>query len=404
MTASAPSEKPTLNDPSGFLSPFDFHQRTRLIFGRGSFEKLGQLARELSGHRVLLVTDPGLRKVGHCERAKGILESAGCQTFVFDRVSENPTTEDVDHCVAFAKSASVDLIVGLGGGSSIDCAKGANFLLTNGGKMQDYRGVGKATLPMLPMIAVPTTSGTGSEAQSFAVIADAVTHVKMACGDTKAACRVALLDPELTVTMPRSVTAATGIDAMTHAIESYVTTKRSAVSQMFARQAWSLLAGAFPLVLNDPSNVDARGRMQLGAFLAGAAIENSMLGAAHASANPLTAQFGTIHGVAVGLMLPHVVQWNSVAVGSMYRELVLAAGWGDSPVSADNASTVLAEKFTEFLRMAEMPVSLTEIVDREIDSTMIGELAAEAVQQWTGTFNPRKMELAAFMELYRNAT
>lgn len=404
MTASAPSEKPTLNDQSGFLSPFDFHQRTRLIFGRGSFEKLGQLARELSGHRVLLVTDPGLRKVGHCERAKGILESAGCQTFVFDRVSENPTTEDVDHCVAFAKSASVDLIVGLGGGSSIDCAKGANFLLTNGGKMQDYRGVGKATLPMLPMIAVPTTSGTGSEAQSFAVIADAVTHVKMACGDTKAACRVALLDPELTVTMPRSVTAATGIDAMTHAIESYVTTKRSAVSQMFARQAWSLLAEAFPLVLNDPSNVDARGRMQLGAFLAGAAIENSMLGAAHASANPLTAQFGTIHGVAVGLMLPHVVQWNSVAVGSMYRELVIAAGWGDSPVSADNASTVLAEKFTEFLRMAEMPVSLTEIVDREIDSTMIGELAAEAVQQWTGTFNPRKMELAAFMELYRNAT
>jgi alcohol dehydrogenase len=353
---------------------------------------------------VLLVTDPGLRKVGHCERAKGILEAAGCQTFVFDRVSENPTSEDVDHCVGFAKSVSIDLIVGLGGGSSIDCAKGANFLLTNGGKMQDYRGVGKATLPMLPMIAVPTTSGTGSEAQSFAVIADAVTHVKMACGDTKAACRIALLDPELTVTMPRSVTAATGIDAMTHAIESYVTTKRSAVSQMFARQAWSLLAEAFPLVLNDPANVDARGRMQLGAFLAGAAIENSMLGAAHASANPLTAQFGTIHGVAVGLMLPHVVQWNSVAVGSMYRELVIAAGWGDSHVSAEDASTVLAEKFTEFLRMAEMPVSLTEIIDQKIDSTMIEELAAEAVQQWTGTFNPRKMELAAFIELYRNAT
>ncbi len=309
------------------LPPFDFQQRTRLVFGAGCFEQLATLTSELNGHRVLLVTDPGIRKAGHAERAVGLLEKAGHRVSVFDSVPENPTTADVDRCVAFAKPESIDLIIGLGGGSSMDCAKGANFLLTNGGRMQDYRGIGKATLPMLPMIAVPTTSGTGSEAQSFAVIADAETHMKMACGDPKAACRIALLDPELTVSMPRSVTAATGIDAMTHAIESYVTKKRNTISQMLARQAWSLLAESFAIVLESPANIEARGRMQLGAFLAGAAIENSMLGAAHAAANPLTAMFGTTHGAAVGLMMPHVIRWNRERVADSYFELALTAGW-----------------------------------------------------------------------------
>lgn len=403
MTASAPSTTYSAGAHINALTSFDFNQRTRLIFGSGTFEQLGILASELSAKRVLLVTDKGLRKVGHCDRAFSILAAAGIRCVVFDQVTENPTTDDVDRCVAFARPADVDLIIGLGGGSCIDCARGANFLLTNGGQMHAYRGVGKAALPMLPMIGIPTTSGTGSEAQSFAVIADAATHMKMACGDVKAACRIAVLDPELTVTMPRAVTAATGIDAMTHAIESYVTTKRNTVSRMFARQAWELLSEAFPIVLRDPCNVDARGRMQLGAFLAGAAIENSMLGAAHAAANPMTAQFGTTHGVAVGLMMPHVIRWNSDVAGSSYQELVKTAGWADSDTSPETAANQLAEGFTELLRIADMPVSVTQAIDQPADEKVLQHLAEEAVQQWTGTFNPQKMDLTAFIELYRNA-
>ncbi len=204
--------------------------------------------------------------------------------------------------------ANVDLIVGLGGGSSMDCAKGVNFLLTNGGRMEDYWGVGKATKPMLPMIAVPTTAGTGSEAQSFALIAQAESHMKMACGDKKAACRIAILDPELTVSMPASVTAATGIDAISHAVETFVCNRRNAISQLFSRQAWRLISHGFPRVLADPTDLDARGAMLLGAHLAGAAIENSMLGAAHSMANPLSAHFDTTHGVAIGVLLPHVIR------------------------------------------------------------------------------------------------
>lgn len=401
-----PPVQPTYSNPADPITSvpaFDFNQRTRVIFGCGTFSRLGQLARELSDSRVLIVTDNGLRKTGYCDQAASSLRSAGLGVAVFDQVSENPTTDDVDRCVAFARSSDVGLIVGLGGGSSIDCAKGANFVLTNGGRMHDYRGSGKARLPMLPMIAVPTTSGTGSEAQSYAVIADAETHLKMACGDPKAACRLAILDPELTVTMPTAVTAMTGIDAMTHTIESYVTTKRNPVSQMFARQGWELLSTAFPIVLREPDNLDARGRMQLGAFLAGAAIENSMLGAAHAAANPLTAHFGTTHGVAVGLMLPHVIRWNAQVAGDLYRDLVIAAKWDETDMNSETAPGLLADGFTEYLRIADMPVSVSQTIESKINERILNQLAMEAFQQWTGTFNPRTMDHASFVELYRNA-
>ncbi len=266
-----------INSSISALTDFDFDPRTRVVYGSGVMSRLGELANEL-GDRALLVTDKGLKEAGHEDRAVESLSAAGVSATIFDDVHPNPTTEDVDRCLSAAKEADVNLIIGLGGGSSMDCAKGVNFLLTNGGKMEDYWGVGKASKPMLPMIAVPTTAGTGSEAQSFALIANSETHMKMACGDKKAACSVALLDPELTVTMPSSVTAVTGIDAVSHAVETYVTTKRNAVSQLYSRQAWKLLATSFPRVLEDPADLDARGGMLVGPHFAGAAIENSMRG------------------------------------------------------------------------------------------------------------------------------
>lgn len=386
------------------LSEFDYQPRTRVIFGAGTFAQLGTVARQIDAGPVLLVTDPGLRAAGHSETAVRVLEEAGLTVAVFDDVSPNPTTDDVDRCVQFARQHGIRLIVGLGGGSSMDCAKGANFLLTNGGRMHDYRGVGKATRPMLPMVAVPTTSGTGSEAQSFAVIADARTHMKMPCGDPKAACRVAILDPSLTVTMPRSVAAATGVDAMTHAIESYVTRKRNTVSKMFARQAWQLLSSAFSTVMNEPDDLTARGEMQLGAHLAGAAIENSMLGATHAAANPLTAKFDTVHGIAVGVMLPHVIRHNAAEVGGLYQELAVAAGWADRSDSVESAAAALADGFTNLLRVAEMPTTLTEAIPEFCRTGVIDSLAHEAAQQWTGTFNPRSMSAESFASLYRAAS
>ncbi|HXG47228.1 MAG TPA: iron-containing alcohol dehydrogenase, partial [Methylomirabilota bacterium] len=291
------------------MTAFDHQPRTRLVFGLDTVDSVGALARELGGRSVLLVTDPGIVTAGHALRVEHSLQAAGLGVVTYGEVRENPTTKDVDHCLHVARAAGIDLIVGLGGGSAMDTAKGCNFLLTNGGEMKDYWGVGKALKPMLLMIAVPTTAGTGSECQCAALIADEQTHQKMACLDPKAAARVAILDPGLTVSQPPRVTACTGIDAIAHAVETAVTKRRTPLSLMYSHQAFKLCVAGFPQVLNNPHDLEARARMLLGAALAGTAIENSMLGAAHAAANPLTAHHGVIHGQAVGLMLPHVIRF-----------------------------------------------------------------------------------------------
>src|SRR5271165_1116 len=244
----------------------DFQARTRIVFGAGAIEQLGELVRQYGGTRALLVTDPGIVAAGHVQRAEESLSAAGVHFARFDRVVENPTTEVVDECVAAARQGQVDFLVGLGGGSSMDTAKGCNFLLTNGGRMEDYWGVGKATQPMLPLIAIPTTAGTGSECQSFALITHPTTHLKMACGDPKAAARVAILDPELTLTQPPAVAAATGMDALSHAIETAVTRRRNPISQMLSREAFRLCARGLRRVFEKPQggNGDGQNASQAG--------------------------------------------------------------------------------------------------------------------------------------------
>ena len=379
---------------------FDHQPRTRIVFGPGILGRLGSLARELGATCALIVTDRGIVAAGHARRATASLQEAGIRVLTDDGVRENPTTGDVDRCLAIARSAPIDLMVGIGGGSSMDTAKGANFLLTNGGAMRDYWGVGKATRPMLPLIAIPTTAGTGSECQSAALIADEVTHQKMACLDPKAAARIALLDPELTLSKPRFVTAVTGIDAIAHALETAVTRKRTAISSLYAREAFQLLFPALPTVLADPTHLDARSRMLLGAAYAGTAIELSMLGAAHAAANPLTAHFNIVHGAAVGLMLPAVIRFNAALpeAASIYADLAVAAGIAGPHVPQSIALAWLIEAVTGALRTAGIPTSLTAA---GVDPNAIPELAAEAARQWTATFNPRSITAADFEALYR---
>ncbi len=377
------------------ITPIDFPSRTRLVFGAGSVARVGEFARETGAKKVLLVTDAGIVAAGHAGRVQSFLEAAGLRVTLFDKARENPTTKCVEDCVSVARAAEVDCIVGLGGGSSMDTAKGCNFILTNGGQMKDYWGVGKATKPMLPFIAIPTTAGTGSEMQSAALIADEVTHQKMACLDPKCAARVAILDPELTLSQPPRVTACTGIDAIAHAVESAVTTKRNELSQKLSAEAFKLLVAGFPLVMADPGNLDARSQMQLGAAYAGAAIENSMLGAAHAAANPLTAHFGIAHGHAVGLMLPHVVQFNSedAGVSGLYSRLAAIAEFEAAP-------TALAARLESFLTLTGLPTTL-EAAGVKRDSLPM--LAEEAARQWTAGFNPRPVTKEDFLQLYSEA-
>jgi len=369
------------------LPPFDHQPRTRLIYGNGALTRLGELTRELGASRVLIVSDPGIVKAGYTDRAQGALEAAGVTVQIYGEVRENPSTEDVDRCVAVAREFQTDLIIGLGGGSSMDTAKGCNFILTNGGRMQDYWGTGKATKPMLPLIAIPTTAGTGSECQSYALISDAETHVKMACGDPKAAAKIAILDPELTVSQPHRVTVCTGMDALSHALETAVTNKRNAYSIVFSREGFRLCHAGFSRVLRDPKDIEARGQMLLGAAYAGIAIENSMLGGAHSCANPLTAKFNVVHGEAVGVMLPHIIRFN--------RTLPEIAAIYESYFDGD-----LADRISELLWEAQMPRQISHYGVTEAD---IPALAEMAMKQWTAQFNPRALTTDDFAALYRAA-
>jgi alcohol dehydrogenase len=375
---------------------FDFTPLNRVVFGPGSLARVGELARELGGRRVLLVTDPGLEAAGHPQRAVSHLEGAGLAVSLFDEVRENPTSVQVEVGAAFARDRGIDLIVAVGGGSAMDCAKGLNFLLTNSGRMADYKGFGKATKPMLPSVGVPTTAGTGSEAQSYALITDERTHLKMACGDKKAAFRVAILDPELTVSQPRGVTAVTGVDAVAHAIESYVCTKRNPVSQAFSLAAWRHLEPNFETVLDDPTNLDARAAMQVGSHLAGAAIETAMLGICHSCANPLTAHYGITHGTAIGMLLPHVIRFNAPAAEGLYAELASAT----RPLNGAPASEVLARRVTDLVAAAGQP---TRLRDCGVSESILHLLAVEASEQWTAKFNPRPATEDDLQAVYRSA-
>jgi alcohol dehydrogenase len=360
---------------------FDSHARTRVVFGPGCLARLGDLARELGFRRTLLAADEGVRAAGYADRAIGLLEQAGIAAFLFHGFSANPDSAQMEAGRAFASPLAVDSIVGLGGGSSLDCAKGISFLLSNGGRMQDYWGYGKAARPLLPMIGIPTTTGTGSEAQTHTLVSDAETHVKMACGDPTAAFRIALLDPELAVTQPRGVRAVTGYDAISHAVETWVTTRRNAMSRMLSREAWRLLDGGFERAMTRLDDVEAIASMQLGAYFAGFAIENSMLGATHACANPLTARYGTTHGVAIAALLVHVTRWNGAG---LYEDL-----HGD-----------IGARLTELADAAGLAARLEPL---GVPQTDLPALAGDAAKQWTGRFNPRPFDAAGALEIYQCA-
>lgn len=388
-------------ETESMTASFDLQPRTRLIFGPGTLATVGELTRSLASlasrsPRVLVVCDHGIVEAGHYERVRGLLVESGLTVDSFHEFAENPSSAMVDRAVAAAAAFQPDVLIGLGGGSSLDCCKGMNFVYSCGGSIHDYHGVGKATTDLLPMIAIPTTSGTGSESQSFALISDAQTHVKMACGDPRAACKIAILDPELTLTMPRRVTSLTGIDAISHAIETYVTRRRNAMSTMYSRRAFALLAGSFRRVLENGQDLQARGDMQLGASLAGMAIETSMLGAAHATANPLTARHDIVHGQAVGLMLPAVIRFNGTEHADWYAELMREI---QPNIATSDAPDALAELVLSWMEAAELAVSLDEL---SIPTSDIGMFVDDALQQWTGTFNPIPLDEDSVRMLYRD--
>jgi len=369
---------------------------TQINIEFGARQLLAAECERVGIRKPLIVTDAGVKAAGVLAMVQ-VAMPASLQGPVYDGTPPNPTEAAVRAATAMFNEHGCDGLIAVGGGSSLDCAKGVNFLLTNGGSMQDYRGYGKARTPLLPMIGIPTTAGTGSEAQSYAVISDAATHMKMACGDPSAGVRIALLDPELTLTAPRHVTAMAGFDAIAHAVETAVTIRRTPLSDTFSHRAWYLLNDAFERVLLHPADSEARAAMQLGAHFAGMAIEQSMLGAAHACANPLTARYNLAHGLALAILLPHVVRWNARVASERYAALM---GSPRRRARDEDAAETLARRLEDLARAGALAMTLS---DSGVAKSAIPELAAQAAAQWTGTFNPRPFDAEGAAEIYRSA-
>lgn len=377
------------------MDPLPFSIRTELISGQGCLDEIT----EITEGRVFLVTDPGIVAAGHVARIEKLFAKCGIACWRFDKVQQNPTENDVESCLAEYRRAfgndTPDWIVAIGGGSSIDVAKGCATLAASGGRMRDHVGRKTTDRPQPPVIAIPTTAGTGSEVQSFALIGNSDTGQKMACGGD--APLFALLDPDLTHSQPRFVAACAGLDTLAHAVETAVTTARTEDSVMYAREAFRLVERNFETTLVNTANVPARSAMLRAAAAAGIAIENSMLGAAHSMANPLTAHFGIVHGQAVGQMLPFVVRFNAdnkqAALG--YAELAYDAGLAKRSESTQDAVLKLVGRLRELVKIAGFSRT-----PEDIPASAVEMLANEAAEQWTAQFNPRPADTKAFRFLF----
>ena len=374
--------------PESGLSDFSADLGQRLVFGRRSLSKIGPLAREMGAGRILLVADPAIREAGHLECALASLRESKMEALVFDQVRENPTSRSVEEAASRLEEEKFDLIAAVGGGSAMDTAKAVNFLLTNGGRMEDYRGYGKARHDMYPSIGVPTTAGTGSEAQSYALITRSRDHLKMACGDPGVRFQGVILDPDLLETAPRQVLAVAAADALSHAVESLVSAASHPISRMFSCWSWKLLEPNCENAVNQ-RNREALGQMLIAAYLAGMAVELSMLGAAHACANPLTARYGIRHGAAVALFLPGVVRCNGAAARTEYGQL--------EGIDPARAAESLAVRLENLRARFDLPGSLVEL---GVTESSIEDMAAEAAKQWTGQFNPVPLTAGRARRIY----
>lgn len=377
---------------------FSYIGSTKVVFEIGALSELPLQVSEF-GSRAVLVTDQGILDAGLVEQAEKVLgkKLAG----IFSDVPQDSGMEVVGAGTDYAKSVGADVIVSLGGGSVMDTAKGMSILMKQGGNLADFQGFQMLTEPQIPHIAVPTTSGTGSEVSMGAVILNREAGQKIIIGENHIIPRVALLDPELTVKLPSHLTASTGMDALTHAIESYVATMKNPLSDAAGLHAMKLISMYLPRAVEDGSDLVARGQMQVAALLAGWAFSNGYLGCVHAMSHSLGAIKGIPHGIANGLLLPHGMRFNLEEVPELMADIAKAMGVNTQGMSLIDAGKAGIEKIETMLKEAGLPMKLGEfdLSDEELERS-----AELAMSDGSIVCNPRMvMESEEVLEIFKGA-
>jgi alcohol dehydrogenase len=376
-------------------SAADLHFIPEVLFGRGVLERVGSAARGY-GKRALVVTDPGLRASGIVERVIELLSGVGVESIVFDQVRPNPTIENVEAGLAAGSDHEITVLVSIGGGSAHDCAKTIALVAANGGEVSEFEGLDRSAHRGLPLIAVNTTAGSGADVSRFAVITDEGRRMKMIIADRHLVPRLAINDPLTTVSLPAAVTMASGLDALTHAIEAYVSTSASEISDLLALRAVELAGRHLVRAVRQGTDVEAREGMMLAALLAGLAINSASVGAVHALAHQLGGRYDLAHGVCNGILLPLVVEFNEATSQERYARVALALGRGGSQGGGRGLARALRSLGDE----VGLPTGLAPLGVRSAD---LAGLAGQALNDMCMATNPRPMSEADVIGVYERA-
>ena len=337
-----------------------FFSPNRVLFGIGASREIGKEAKALGGTKVLIVTDPGVVNSGLVSSLRANLEEAGMKVFLFDRVEPEPSASLVDESAQLTKENGVDVVIGVGGGSSLDIAKGASLLASNPGNVLDYSGMDLIPKRGLPKILVPTTAGTGSEVTRVFVLIDKRDNMKKVVFSNYSIPELALVDPMLTISMPSKVTADTGMDALVHAIETYVSMNATPFSDLLASRAIELIAKYLPMAFAKGENIEARYHMSLASLLAGMAFASGGLGAVHALAYPLGTEYHLPHGRTNAIMLPHVMEFNSIGNRSRYALIAEMMGKKEVPIDLKAGVAKAVEAVIQLLDDIQIPYHLKD--------------------------------------------
>lgn len=374
----------------------------RIITGMGSLDKLAEVVDGM-GKKALIVSDKVVTDLGYLDKVKEILGRANVDAAVYNEVNQEPTNVHVETGLKIVKDEGCDFLVAIGGGSAIDAAKAIGLVATNPGSISDYMGQNKVKNPTLPMIAVPTTAGTGSEVTRNTIITDLNTNVKMLIGSPYLIPDVAIDDPALTMTMPQGVTASTGLDALTHAIEGYVSKQAQPITDEWALSAIRLIAGNLRQAWADGSNVTARSNMMLGQLLAGMAFSNSSVALVHGMARPIGAFFHVAHGISNAVLLPHVMRFSWIGNPEKFAKITEAMGENVEGLSVLDAAELAADAVERLCADLNVPTYQEMGLDEKKYFEVASRMAQDAIASGSPGHNPRAATVDEIVEIYRLA-
>lgn len=381
------------------MSLFSFSVPQNITFGRGSLDRIPEAVSRMKASKAFIVSGPHLNKAGLVNKIASKLKEAGIESESFTETEGNPSTDTVEKAAACFKESGADMIVAFGGGSPLDVAKAVAVIGSYGGKITDYEGVGKVPGPVVPMLVIPTTAGTGSEVTSFSVITDHSRDYKLTVGSTYLLPEAVILDPELIATVPEKTAAYCGVDAMVHALESYISLASSPFSDMCALKALELLGKNIRAYVSDRSNADAAEGMLLGSLFAGIAFSHARLGDVHAMSHPVSAFFYVPHGLANAVLLPTVVEFNAVEDTGKYYEIYKRVA--QIAVSRDVFTpSMLVNELRALNESLGIPRSLKKV---GVDERKFEAMAEDAMKSGNIAVNPRKTTKDDIIKLYRSS-